>query len=241
VRIALVSDVHGNLEALTAVLDDIDAAGCDDIRSLGDLVGYGADPEACVRRVRGAVSVSLLGNHDAVAAGARGEAEFNELAKDAIRWTRRALSEESLQYLRGLPHEHVEESCSFSHAHPLHPHDWPYVFPGQDVSDIFAASTARLSFIGHTHVSAIANDRTGVLFAFPQGKLELDRRGRYIINVGSVGQPRDRDRRAAWGLLDLDASTYEQRRVEYDIALAQKKILAEGLPALLADRLERGF
>jgi diadenosine tetraphosphatase ApaH/serine/threonine PP2A family protein phosphatase len=241
VKLALISDIHANLEALEAVLEDVRAAKVSAVRSLGDLVGYGADPDACVARVREVASVSLLGNHDAVAIGERGDAEFNDLARDAIRWTKSMLSAESVSYLRGLPLEHREEDCLFSHAHPVHPEEWTYVFPGQHVEEIFESVSGRLLFVGHTHVSAVANDRANLLHSFPEGKLRLEEGVRYLINVGSVGQPRDRDPRAAWGLLDLEASTYEQRRVEYDVLGAQRRILASGLPGLLADRLERGF
>ncbi len=240
-RVAMISDIHGNLDALEAVLSDVTAVGCDEIRCLGDIVGYGADPELCVRRVRDVAIANLLGNHDAVAVGVHSDEAFNELAREAIQWTRAALSPASTAYLRQSPMYQVVDDLFFTHASPLDTGGgWPYVFPGQDVSDIFAGTEARVMFIGHTHVPGVANDQFATLSHLLEGKLELDPERRYLINVGSVGQPRDRDPRAAWGLLDVGAGTYEQRRVEYDIPAAQRKIRDGGLPDLLAERLSRG-
>jgi diadenosine tetraphosphatase ApaH/serine/threonine PP2A family protein phosphatase len=235
------SDIHGNLEALDAVLADISGAACDEVWCLGDIVGYGADPSGSVARIRESTDVSLLGNHDAVAAGLHDDAGFNELAQNAIRWTQRALSADDVTYLRQLPLVHRAHGVLAAHAHPTEPDGWAYLFPGQDVAEVFAESTHRVMLVGHSHCPGVANDGEHVIAHLGQGKVALETDHRYLVNVGSVGQPRDQDPRAAWGLLDLDANTYEQRRVEYDLATAQQKILTHGLPSLLAERLAKGL
>jgi predicted phosphodiesterase len=241
VRYALISDIHGNLEALEAVLADVRAAACDRVGCLGDIVGYGADPNACVERVREIASVSLLGNHDAAATGIHPDSGFNEIARRAIRRTRVALSESSAAYIRGLPLVHDGGEIHLSHAHPVEPQEFVYVFNGDDLSPLFDATTARILAFGHTHIPGVGDDRERVLNRFASGTVPLLEGTRYVMNVGSVGQPRDHDPRAAWGLLDLHAGTYEQRRVAYDVEQAAKKILRLGLPPVLAERLVRGL
>jgi len=241
VRLAIFSDIHGNLEALDAVLGDIDAERCDEVWCLGDIVGYGADPAECVARVESRCPVSLLGNHDAVAAGLHDDAGFNELARTAIRWTRSSLGAEALAYLRQLPLVHHDHGVLAAHAHPTEPDGWAYLFPGQDVAEVFDDSTDGVMLVGHSHCPGVANDGEHVIAHLGQGKVALEPDTRYLVNVGSVGQPRDQDARAAWGLLDLDARTYEQRRIEYDLDTAQRKILQAGLPPLLAERLAKGM
>lgn len=240
-RVAVFSDIHGNLEALDAVLAEVRDEGPDEVWCLGDIVGYGADPAECVARVRERCPVSLLGNHDAVAAGLHDDAGFNELARTAIRWARSSLGADALAYLRALPMVHHDHGVLAAHAHPTEPDGWAYLFPGQDVVEVFEASTHEVMLVGHSHCPGVANDGEHVIAHLGQGKVALEPGTRYLVNVGSVGQPRDQDPRAAWGLLDLDARTYEQRRVEYDLDRAQGKILEAGLPPLLAERLSKGM
>jgi diadenosine tetraphosphatase ApaH/serine/threonine PP2A family protein phosphatase len=239
--IALISDIHGNLHALEAVLRDIEDVGCDEVMCLGDLVGYGGDPEGCVRRIRESCSVVILGNHDAVAAGSLGDESFNEIARDAIRATREMLSEESRRYLAALPESHRIGDVYLTHAHPLPSESWSYVFPGERLDDIFRHNDAWLMVIGHTHTPGFGCDGFPVLGPFEPGSLTLNPDERCIVNVGSVGQPRDRDPRAAWARLDRESRTLELRRVEYDVAGAQQSIRDRGLPGFLADRLARGM
>ncbi len=240
VRIALISDIHGNLEALEAVLADVSRFACDQVHCLGDLVGYGADPEICIERVREIASHCLLGNHDAVAAGIDVDDGFNLVAREAIRWTRDALSEASLVYLKNLPYRYETEDLLFAHAHPFVLKAWPYVLPGDTLGSIFGESTQRCIAVGHTHVPGVGNENRSFFVPVVEGTLEMAAGGRYLFNPGSVGQPRDGNPRASWGLLDRAASTFELRRVPYDVARAREKILAAGLPGFLAERLTGG-
>jgi diadenosine tetraphosphatase ApaH/serine/threonine PP2A family protein phosphatase len=239
--LALISDIHGNLDALDAVLADVEAVGCEDVRCLGDLVGYGPDPEGCVVRIREVASVALRGNHDAAVVAATDQSTFNEVAHRAIHWTRDQLSEKSTRFLEALPFMQEDGSVLLSHAHPLTPQDWSYVFVGDPLQEIFTATEAEVMAIGHTHFPAVGNDRDRVMVPLGEGSVRLEEGVRYLFNVGSVGQPRDHDIRAAWGLLDLLARTFEIRRVEYDVVRVQQKILDSGLPPFLALRLSQGF
>lgn len=228
-RTAIISDLHGNLEALEAVLVSIRAEGVDRVVCLGDIVGYGADPGACIDRVRAVCDFAVLGNHDAAAVDVSMTERFSSHAAEAIRWTRAQLSNEHLQYLRGLPLTHLEPDQIFVHASPLEPSTWNYVFDAIDAREALSAFERGICFIGHTHTPALFRDRKAT------GPLRRDERA--IINVGSVGQPRDGDREASYGIFDDEAWTYRNLRVPYDIETAAKKIRESGLPSRLADRL----
>ncbi len=240
-RLALISDIHGNIEALDSVLADAADCGCERIYCLGDIVGYGADPQLCVERVREAAHISLLGNHDAVAADLDPDEGFNSAARRAIRWTRDALNETALTTLKKLPHLHEDGDVLLAHAHPVVNDDWVYILPGDRLRTIFAQTSHRIMAVGHTHVPGVGNDASNVFRAASEGLTLLEAKERYLVNPGSVGQPRDGDPRAAWGLLDLSKSTFDVRRVSYDVATAQEKILDAGLPGFLAERLAEGM
>ncbi len=228
-RTAIISDIHGNLEALEAVLGSIAGNGVDRIVCLGDIVGYGADPGPCIERVRAACAMTVLGNHDAAAVDQSMAERFSSHAAQAILWTRGELSADHLQYLRGLPLSLTEPDIVFVHASPLEPALWTYVFDSIDAREAFSAFDRGACFIGHTHTPAIFRERKA------QGPLR--REERTIINVGSVGQPRDGDPEASYGLFDEAAWNYRNVRVSYDIEAAAKKIRESGLPSRLADRL----
>jgi diadenosine tetraphosphatase ApaH/serine/threonine PP2A family protein phosphatase len=230
----VISDIHGNLEALEEALRDIDARGVDEIVCVGDVIGYGADPAACLRLVRDRCRRVLLGNHDEAAFNPRITQSFNSYARRAADWTRGQLEDGDRDFLRGLPYTLSldGEQLLFAHGTPRSPQDFDYIFGDMEARSYADAFTGRLCFVGHTHIP-----RIHPLDARVRGYTPSDR---FIINCGSVGQPRDRDSRLSYGLLDTVAGTYENVRLAYDVAAAAAKIVDAGLPAILAQRLAEG-
>jgi len=232
VRIACISDTHSNLEALTAVLKVIDERGVDAIFCMGDIVGYGADAAACVDLVRERCTAVVMGNHDAAVALDR---DLNKLPRDgqeAALHNRAQLSDEQLDYLRGLPMRLEVDGCALAHATPHRPEAWIRMHSYATVSEQFKHFQAPVCFVGHTHVPGVVAEKIGVLSVRPGN--------RYLINVGSVGQPRDKNPRACVAFFDSVTFQYELVRVPYDIGSAAAKIRSAGLPVSLAKRLEVG-
>lgn len=241
-RVAVITDIHANLQAFEAVLDDAEAAGAEELWCLGDLVGYGADPDACVALARERAAVCLVGNHDLAVRGDIPLDEFSRGAALAASWTREAVSSETLAFLAGLEPTGVEGDIGLYHASPRDP-VWEYVLSPLQAELCLDAQEQRVCLIGHSHIALSFERREGE----PAGgetreagaALDL-REGEWLLNPGSVGQPRDGDARAAWLLLDTDAPACEYRRAEYDVAGAAAAIRAAGLPESLAERLEHG-
>ena len=246
-RYLVLSDIHSNLEALEAVLRAAAAQKYGATLVLGDLVGYGADPNAVVERIRALNPVATVrGNHDKVAAGLETADDFNPVARTAVEWTRRTLTPSTLEYLRSLPTGPlvVDDETEICHGSPLD--EDLYVIADLDAARALAASRRRLCLFGHTHVALCASldgDRR-LEIAAPHGHPEFETRlepgVKYLINPGSVGQPRDGDSRAAYAIADIDRQTVTLYRVAYPIEKAQSKIRAAGLPSMLADRLGMG-
>jgi diadenosine tetraphosphatase ApaH/serine/threonine PP2A family protein phosphatase len=232
VRIACISDVHSNLEALTAALSEIERRGADAIYCLGDIVGYGADPAACLDLVQKHATGVVLGNHDAAVALEQGLDQLPPDGKVAALHNRSQLSGEQLVFLARLPLKIEMQGCTFVHASPYEPEKWRRVDNLLSLQQQFDYFKGDICFIGHTHVPGIAANRIGVL--------TVRRGSRFLINVGSVGQPRDRNPRLSFGLFDSETFTCEIIRVPYDVATAAAKIRAIGLPESLARRLESG-
>ena len=237
-RVAVLSDIHGNLNALEAVLG---AASVDEVWCLGDVVGYGARPNECCELVRERASVCLAGNHDLVVVGTLGIEEFSHDAADAAAWARTQLTEENRAWLAGLPSMTERDGTLLAHASPRDP-VWEYVLSNDVALASLEATEAPLVLVGHSHVALdlglVDGELTGGLAA---AGLELDLdAARWLLNPGSVGQPRDGDPRAAWLLLDFEARRATYERVDYDVAGTQAEIRAAGLPELLAARLESG-
>jgi diadenosine tetraphosphatase ApaH/serine/threonine PP2A family protein phosphatase len=240
VRYAVLSDIHGNLEALRAVLADAtahtDAAVC-----LGDLVGYGADPAACIELVAGRAAALVGGNHEHAVAGLMDLAWFNRYARVAAEWTRERLDRDHRAYLAALPLRAEIEDATLVHASPARPEEWDYLIAPQDGFDVFPAFATRLCFVGHSHRPAVWSlGSSGPEHATGAVDITLEAGRRYLVNVGSVGQPRDRDPRAAYAVWDTTERRISVRRVPYDIEGARAKIAAAGLPQYLADRLRAG-
>ena len=246
-RYLVLSDIHANLEALEAVLSAAAVQRYDHVLVLGDLVGYGADPNAVVERVRALTPVaSVRGNHDKVAAGLDDAEDFNQMARAAARWTQQALTISTREYLRELPIGPVivNEQIEICHGSPLD--EDLYVVADVDATRSIAAATRALCLFGHTHVALTAKVDSERRFEIdmPQGHPEfqtiLEADAKYLVNPGSVGQPRDGDPRAAYAIADMTRETVTLHRVTYAIETAQKKILEAGLPPPLAYRLAMG-
>jgi predicted phosphodiesterase len=242
VRIALLSDVHGNLPAFQAVVEDLRAEEVDAVWCLGDLVGYGAEPDECVALAREECELCLAGNHDLVVTGDLDIDDFSRSAAEAARWTRENIAEKSLRFLRGLTPADTDHEVALYHASPRDP-VWEYVLSTTQAEECMELMEARVGAIGHSHV-ALFFHRDGaadVVGAQVPGGTELPiGEGRWLLNPGGVGQPRDGDPRAAWLLLDTGEWTAAWRRVEYPIDDAARAIREAGLPDDLAERLFSG-
>jgi diadenosine tetraphosphatase ApaH/serine/threonine PP2A family protein phosphatase len=244
--VAVITDIHSNLPALEAVLADIDARDADEIWCLGDVVGYGADPDACTDLVRERSELCLVGNHDLAVLGALDIAAFSEAAADAVEWTRENVAERTLDFLRELEPAGLREGIALFHASPRDP-VWEYVLSLEQAHACMEAQPERVALIGHSHVSLFFSLPEAASLADTQGsqagdgtRLDLASGGRWLVNPGSVGQPRDGDPRAAWLELDLESRRATFHRLGYDVDRAASAIAEAGLPKRLADRLYVG-
>ena len=238
-RFAIFSDIHSNLEALEAVLADARAHECTHFVCLGDVVGYNANPHECVERVREMDCPIVKGNHDEQASLNEPPRGFNELAAQAIEWTRANLTEDDKGWLCDMRLERQVRDFTIVHATLDTPGQWGYVFNNLDAAASFTYQHTTVCFFGHTHVPmAFIRDEGVKRVRIEQLRIEMSKK--YFINTGSVGQPRDADWRAAYCVYHIDKNVVEQRRVKYDLATAQQKIVKAGLPRLLAERLAIG-
>lgn len=239
---AVISDIHGNLEALLSVWEYIKyrRKKIDKVICLGDIVGYGADPGECIK-LTGAISdVILAGNHDFAVCEQTSIDNFNDYAKEAVLWSRNTLDEDEIKFLKNLPFTFREENTSFVHSSLYRPESWRYLSGPSDTYVDFQIMEDEILFVGHTHVQLLFKDTGENVKILKPGEISLEADKRYIINPGSVGQPRDRDPRAAFMIYDSDKKYIQSLRVEYDIEKAKSKILKAGLPDVLATRLSRG-
>jgi predicted phosphodiesterase len=241
-RVAVVSDIHGNRPAFEAVLAAIATAGVEQIWCLGDLVGYGAEPDACVSLAREHTTVCLVGNHDMVVRGDLSADDFSRAAGVAARWTKQNIASESLDFLGPLEPRRLEPDVGLFHASPRDP-VWEYVLSAAQADSCLDVQERRVCLVGHSHValsfSRTDGDPTDGEMRPADSELDLSE-GEWLLNPGSVGQPRDGDPRAAWLELDTSRWVAAYRRTEYDIAAAGAAIRAAGLPGSLADRLQLG-
>ena len=246
-RYAVLSDVHSNLEALSAVLADAASQGALGILCLGDAVGYGADPAPCVDLLGERSTRMVAGNHEHGSLGLLDVRWFHPAARAAALWTRERLGADHQSFLTGLPLASTLGEATCVHASPRRPEEWDYLLSAEDGFQAFGDFATRLCFVGHSHRPGVWSlgssgpwyeDLAGA--AFHDHRIPFHDGRRYIINVGSVGQPRDRDPRAAYVLWDEDERSVRLRRVTYDHKAAAAKILRAGLPRALADRLALG-
>ncbi|RMH71064.1 MAG: metallophosphoesterase [Gemmatimonadetes bacterium] len=244
-KYGIYSDVHGNLEALETVLKVLDEVEKpDELLCLGDVVGYGANPNECANLVRQTSQTVLAGNHDWAALDLTDTTFFNPVAQKAVAWTRTVLTAENDKYLRSLPLVAKFDGFMIVHATPSEPEKWNYIISRNEAKYEFRMFTEQICFIGHTHqpmiVQKTADELNVIVARNGTGVVPIDPHSRYIVNVGSVGQPRDRNPQSAYCIFDTEAMTVQIKRVDYDIETAQEKIINAGLPELLADRLATG-
>jgi diadenosine tetraphosphatase ApaH/serine/threonine PP2A family protein phosphatase len=239
-QLAILSDVHGNLQALERVLADADARKPDAMVCLGDFVGYGASPNECIETLRPRIESAVAGNHDLAACGRIKLGYFNQDAAHAARWTTEHLTPANLEYLRALPFTSRWRDAMLVHSSPAEPHEWHYVLSPNDAAFEMESCAEPVCFIGHSHYPGTFElEGTGVRYT--RDAVVIGRREcRYLVNVPSVGQPRDGDRRAGYLLFDDEMLRFEHIRLEYDIPAAMACIRAAGLPPFLAERLQWG-
>lgn len=238
-RIAIMSDVHGNQEALKAVLADLDRQGADEVYCLGDMVGYGPRPQECADLLRERGVKCTMGNHEQGLINIIYLRGFNQPAADVLRRTREMITEETYQWLVSRPKAIVEHGCRFVHGLPpdsITEYLWKY---RDEMPGVFARYGEDVCFVGHTHDLARFTSHQGEVhrFPLPEGDAELAPDRRHLVNIGSVGQPRDGDNRAKYGLFDLDARILTMRFIPYDIKKTADLILAQGFHRGFADRL----
>ncbi|MCL4306127.1 metallophosphoesterase family protein [bacterium] len=225
-KLGIISDIHGNLPALEAVIEDCERQGLASIICLGDIVGYGASPNDCCELVREKCFACVMGNHDSALCGLTPMQFFNAYARSAIEWSVNVMDDSHLNWLKGLPLVHSVESVLCVHATPKDPGAWNYIHnPDEAIQHFDAMPPGRTAFIGHSHIPAH--------FAGPEN--------RRIINVGSVGQPRDRNPQASYVVFDTETGSFRWSRVSYDILKAAQAIRDAGLPEFLASRLFIGM
>lgn len=244
-RVAAITDIHANLPALEAVLEDIEASGAEEIWCLGDVLGYGVEPDACADLVRERCEICLVGNHDLAVLGSLDISSFSEAAAIAVEWTRDNVAEQTLEFLRELEPRGERAGTGLFHASPRDP-IWEYVLSGEQAAAGIDANPQRIGLIGHSHVALFFSRPEGVNDGEARGAQASDGalldlgQGGWLVNPGSVGQPRDGDPRAAWLELDTEAETACFHRVAYEIERAAAPIAAAGLPSRLANRLYTG-
>jgi predicted phosphodiesterase len=237
---AIISDIHSNLEALEAVLGDALGQGVEGYLCLGDIVGYGAQPQACIEKLRGLNVTAIAGNHDYAACGKTDTDYFNTYARRAVHWTAKQLNEEDSSFLAHLPLVYRTDKFCMVHGSLDHPEHWEYILTEESAFRSFLLLREKVLFVGHSHVPFIFSYQNKQVQGFAPKDVTLDSSVKYIVNVGSVGQPRDLDNRASYCIFDLESMSIRFRRVSYDFRQTQKKILEAKLPEILAQRLELG-
>ena len=242
--LAILSDIHSNLDALEAVTGELDAAGIDNVICLGDVVGYAAHPEECINWIRHRGWPAVLGNHDDALDNARAKEQMNDVANAGIRYAEKQVSSNNRDWLDTLPMRLSRTRQVFTHASLCTSEEWAYLIDVESALAHFREQKPPLAFIGHTHKPMVVTSRstTELSVIIPtQEKIPIPLTGKTTINVGSVGQPRDGDPRACYVLYDAKSHLVEFRRVPYDVKAAQKAIRRAGLPSFSAGRLSQGF
>ncbi len=241
-KILVMSDIHGNINALEAVLEDVGKV--DKVWCLGDLVGYGPDPNDCIKRIRSLKNcICLMGNHDSAVLGNMDMEAFNRDARLSVEWNQKSITADNMKFLKSLPEKHVDDDVTLAHGSPRNP-VWEYILDWQVAMTNFDHFDTSFCFVGHTHIPVIfqmLEEELGsqLQILSPMGPIELS--GKAIVNPGSVGQPRDRDPRASFALYDTESKIWEPRRVAYNLTEIQERITSFGLPERNAIRLADGW
>jgi predicted phosphodiesterase len=239
-KFAIIADIHSNLEALQVVLADAKQMQCTHYACLGDVVGYNANPHECLEIIRQMDMPCVKGNHDEYCSMDAHLDGFNPVAAEAVQWTRKHLTEDERQWLGDLKYMRMVTGFTIVHATLDAPTRWGYVFTKLDAAAGFTYQNTQVCFFGHTHVPVAFVRETALVRGGTYSKFKVEPGKKYFVNVGAVGQPRDRNPKAAYVVYDTVEGTIELRRLEYDIAAAQAKIIKAGLPPWLADRLAEG-
>lgn len=237
-KAAIISDIHSNLEALQAVIKDIKKRRIKNIFCLGDIVGYGANPNECTEIAFDESDAIIAGNHDWATIGKTDITNFNKVAATAVRWTKEHMDSFNIKRLEELPLTYRKDNLLLVHSTPEDPEAWNYLFSLDEFEQQFAHFSEQICFIGHSHIaSAVFQDDNGYTDFLRENPFPIIKKRRYIINVGSVGQPRDLDPRASYVIYDGNKDSIEFVRIEYNIPLAGQKIAEAGLPEILSERL----
>ena len=236
-KFAVFSDIHANLEALETAVSFAEGRGIQRFVVLGDTIGYGADPNDCFEWVLNHASVNLFGNHERALIEPELKNKFTPLALEAIEWTGKILKPKFIEKIPDLSYIHLEEGITFTHGSPNDPEAFHYLMSFEDAINSFQVLQTEICFVGHTHIpGCICEQKQSAEYLKP-GIFTLETNERFILNPGSVGQPRDLDPRLSFGIYDPEARTFEIVRLEYDNRKAAEKIRKAGLPSYLADRL----
>ncbi|MFH1269860.1 MAG: metallophosphoesterase family protein [Candidatus Omnitrophota bacterium] len=239
-RYGVFSDIHSNLEAFDAVIEAYRKEKIDRYLCIGDAVGYAANPNECVRKVKTLAKVTVSGNHDWASVGLSSADYFNPFAKEAVSWTRRNLDEQGRNFLEGLPLVYKNGDLTLVHGTLDDPGDFNYMTDAIIAARTFELLETDICFVGHTHVAGTFIESENGIRYQEDSNIDIKEGSRYIINAGSVGQPRDGDPRAAYCIYDSDKKCVRIKRVSYDIQATRKKIISGGLPEFLGDRLLAG-
>ncbi|MEO0184391.1 MAG: metallophosphoesterase family protein [candidate division WOR-3 bacterium] len=237
-KAAIISDIHSNLEALQAVLKDIKKRRIKNIFCLGDLVGYGANPNECIELCIKESDAIIAGNHDWATIDKTDVSKFNAVAATAVKWTKGQIKPENIKRLQDLQLTHKIGDLLLVHSTPDHPEEWHYLFQLDEFEREFNYFDEQICFVGHSHIpSAVFQDANGYTDFLRENPFPIIKRRKYIVNVGSVGQPRDLDPRASYVIYDGNKNSIDFIRIEYNIPMAGQKIIDAGLPEILSERL----
>jgi predicted phosphodiesterase len=240
-RYGIFSDVHSNLEALEAVISAYRGESIDKYLCVGDVVGYGANPKECIEKVRTIAMITIAGNHDWATVNLFSVDYFNPAAKEAVFWTRNILDQKDAFFLESLKLTYKNEDFTLVHGTLDRPQDFNYMIDGFAAKETFRLLETNICFVGHTHVAGVfMKDRYGRPHYEKDASVNIKPGNKYIINTGSVGQPRDGNPKAAYCVYDTEKKSIQIKRVDYDMKLARKKIMEAGLPQFLADRIIMG-
>ena len=239
-RYGIISDIHGNLEALEAAINALSREKIDKYLCAGDIVGYGADPGECIKKTRGLDAITVCGNHDAASSGLIDTLNFTEPAKNAVKWTKGHLAESDASFLRGLDFVFKNKHLTLTHGALEEPEEFNYIFDKKAALGTFDMMDTPVCFVGHSHRPLVLSYKSNAVEISGDMKADLSGAEKLIVNVGSVGQPRDGDPRLCYCIYDTDIGSVRLKRLPYDVDKAQRKIVEAGLPSAFAYRLGVG-
>lgn len=239
-KYGIFGDVHGNIEAFKKVIETYKKENIDEYLCIGDIVGYGADPSECIKEVKRLKAKTVCGNHDWAGAGIFPSDDFNPAAKNAIEWTQKNLNLDEKRFLKELKVINEEKDFYIVHGSLYKPEFFSYILNAESAYKCFCHMNKKLCFVGHSHIAGFFSMQGEKVNYSRECLIKVKPNVKYIVNVGSIGQPRDNDPKAAFCIFDTDKSTIEIKRVEYDIETAKNKILNAGLPKALGYRLQEG-